>query len=81
MSLPIILVGNKDDLEEYREVTKGDGERLAIRYNLSFFESSVKENVNVEQIFFHLLKRIVFGNSTNMDDSSAKPKKSACITQ
>ena len=46
----IILVGNKDDLQN-REVTKKEGEKLAEDFNLKFFESSALNGHNIEDIF------------------------------
>ena len=43
----LVLLGNKCDLEEERVVTKEEGEDLAASYNLPFFESSAKANINI----------------------------------
>ncbi|GCB78641.1 hypothetical protein scyTo_0017764 [Scyliorhinus torazame] len=37
---PIILLGNKLDMERYRQVSKSDGLSLASKYNCSFYEVS-----------------------------------------
>nr|MDO8085947.1 Rab family GTPase [Candidatus Sigynarchaeum springense] len=59
--IPIVLVGNKIDLEGAREVSKGEGEELAKELNLSYIETSAKEGSNVEEVFemlaFILVKR------------------------
>ena len=47
----IFLVGNKSDLEEQRKISKDEGEELADSFGLSFFETSAKNNVNVNSIF------------------------------
>ena len=39
MSSPILMVGNKCDLEEKRSVSKQDGERLALEWGCQFFET------------------------------------------
>jgi small GTP-binding protein len=50
--IPIILIGNKYDLKDKREVPYEVGARLVEEENLTaFFECSAKTGVNVEQIF------------------------------
>lgn len=47
-----ILVGNKSDMaEEKRAVAYAKGKALADEYKIQFFETSAKDNVNVEEVF------------------------------
>lgn len=57
--VPIILVGNKCDLEEQRVVPFADGQHLASKFNTICMEISAKENIHVEQAFNHLIHEIV----------------------
>ena len=50
-SVFIILVGNKCDLEEERQVSTEEGSEFATRYGLNFFETSAKNSMNIEEIF------------------------------
>ena len=56
---PILLVGNKCDLEDQREVPKEEGTRLANRLNLTYIETSAKTRTNVEESFTMLASRIL----------------------
>jgi len=56
--VPMILVGNKSDLEPERQVTTGEGQDLARTFNAPFMESSAKTRVNVEEAFFELVREI-----------------------
>ena len=51
-SFPIMLIGGKSDLEEYREVKKEEGEKLMKEYEFEgFLECSSKTGENVERVF------------------------------
>lgn len=56
--IPLVLVGNKTDLEEDRVVTFEEGVQLAKTFNCSFMETSAKSRLNIDQIFFDLIKQI-----------------------
>ena len=53
---PIILVGNKCDLDNERKVSISEGKQLANQWESSFFETSAKENINVNEIFHECLR-------------------------
>ncbi|TRZ00901.1 hypothetical protein DNTS_013065 [Danionella cerebrum] len=54
--VPMILVGNKCDLEDERVVGKEQGQNLARQWNnCAFLESSAKSKINVNEIFYDLL--------------------------
>ena len=54
-----IIVGNKKDLEEKREVKTEEGENLAKKNNVKFYETSAKNGTNVNEVFELLAKEIV----------------------
>lgn len=53
-----ILVGNKSDLTDSRQVTTDEGKELADQYNIRFMETSAKESANVEEAFTLMTKEI-----------------------
>ncbi|EFA83137.1 Ras GTPase [Heterostelium album PN500] len=56
--VPIVLVGNKCDLENQREVTAGEGEELAKSFGCPFLETSAKKRQNVDECFFDVVREI-----------------------
>ncbi|KAK9815512.1 hypothetical protein WJX72_004893 [[Myrmecia] bisecta] len=54
----IILVGNKTDLVELREVTPEDGQEYASRNDMLFIETSAKTAANVSEIFETVAKKL-----------------------
>lgn len=74
--VPMVLVGNKSDLEEERVVGKDQGHSLSKQFNCSFLESSAKLKVNVNEIFFDLVRQINRRTPTNKKD---KQRKGLCV--
>ncbi len=73
--LPIIIVGNKCDLESRRVVSTEQGQELARRYNIQFLETSAKSTVNIDELFLKtttiFLERIVSGGVAGKKESKA----------
>ena len=47
----MVLVGNKSDLNDKRQVNTEEGQELAEKYGMLFFETSAKSGENVENVF------------------------------
>ena len=61
-NIPIILLGNKTDLEEIRQVTSEEGIDLAKQEQYIFLESSCIRNINVANAFEVLVETWNFKN-------------------
>ena len=68
---PVILVGNKCDLEDERKVKKEEGESMAKKYKVKFYEASNKDGTNVEESSRELIN-IILNRMTN-DINAIKP--------
>ncbi|EFA80461.1 type A von Willebrand factor domain-containing protein [Heterostelium album PN500] len=55
-SIPVIVVGNKIDLDSHRQVSRGEGEALARRLKCLFIETSAKTRINIEDAFFEVVR-------------------------
>ena len=64
-----ILVGNKSDKNEFRQVSYEEGENLAREFNISFFETSAKTNKNVFETFLCITKLLLINIDTYKDNS------------
>ena len=56
--LNIIVIGNKCDLEDEREVSKEAGEQYAKTIDALFKEASAKAKTNVEESIFELVRKM-----------------------
>lgn len=56
--VPMVICGNKVDLESERQVTVVEGRDLAKNFGVPFMETSAKTRVNVEESFHELVREI-----------------------
>ncbi|KAM7542860.1 hypothetical protein Aperf_G00000011624 [Anoplocephala perfoliata] len=54
----MMMIGNKSDLEEQRDVSYDDAKALADENNLMFLECSAKSGENVEEVFLETARKI-----------------------
>ena len=83
--ISIILVANKIDCEDARQVTKEEGETLAKSNNLPIFEASAKDSINVNESFQFLIEKInesvsniITQNVTKLNNNKKQDKKGCC---
>jgi len=78
--VPMVLVGNKCDLTDQRVISTDQGDSLAKKFNsCAFIESSAKTKVNVEQIFFDLIKQINRKDGHNSTTGQGGKKKKCLL--
>ena len=58
LEIPLVIVGNKVDLLEERQVSFQKGKSLAEKYEVPFYETSAKEEINNIEIFFQIVREI-----------------------
>ena len=68
LDFPIILLGNKCDLSEKREISKAEGEELAKKYGIKFYETSNKDGTNIKEVGFELINKIVESKVSQIQD-------------
>ncbi len=65
-----VLLGNKCDLEELRQVDINQGKDLANNYHLKFYETSAQKGNNIQKVFTDLVKG--FLNDDNFVNDSER---------
>ena len=74
-----MLIGNKCDLFEQRQVSQLEGKQLADANGMLFLETSAKDNINVREMFFkaglEIMKSVRSGLITADDLGSEGVKK------
>lgn len=70
--VPMIIVGNKLDLESERVVSQEEGKDLAATYNCPWIETSAKARVRCEDAFYELVREI---KKNTVPDSARGGKK------
>ncbi|CDQ89536.1 unnamed protein product [Oncorhynchus mykiss] len=65
-----MVLGNKCDINDKRQVSKDRGEKLALEYGIKFMETSAKANINVENSFLTLARDIKSKMDTKLEGSS-----------
>ncbi|XP_053724256.1 ras-related protein ralB-B-like [Synchiropus splendidus] len=82
-NIPLLLVGNKSDLEERRKVSGDDAAARAGEWGVQYVETSAKTRANVDKVFFDLMREVRKKKLLEIKDkngpSGKKKKKHCCI--
>eukprot|EP00035_Acanthoeca_spectabilis_P021810 m.440348 g.440348 ORF g.440348 m.440348 type:complete len:212 (-) comp18508_c0_seq1:121-756(-) len=72
---PMILVGNKSDLEHMREIQREEAEARAEEWGIPYLETSAKTKENVDDVFLDLTSAIVAGKEGDGGGKGGRKKK------
>ncbi|GAA5981437.1 hypothetical protein JCM5350_004065 [Sporobolomyces pararoseus] len=67
---PVIVVANKSDLDQERQVDSSEGQQLAKQFGCQFIETSAKQRRNVDECFQELVREI---RRYNKDQAAGRP--------
>ncbi|KAK5600620.1 Ras- protein Rap-2a [Crenichthys baileyi] len=79
--VPMILVGNKVDLEGEREVSSGEGKALADEWNCPFMETSAKNKTSVDELFAEIVRQMNYATTPNGDDQCCSSFCNVCCSE
>ena len=79
----ILLVGNKNDLNEERQITFKEVEELSDKWNCIFHETSAKTGHNINETFFQIVREIrkkkLHLEMKEEEENKKKKSKRKCI--
>lgn len=58
-NVPIVIVGNKADLEENRAVARAKGFAISQRWQAPYYEASARTRTNVDEVFIDLCRQML----------------------
>ena len=71
----IILIGNKCDLENKRQVATKEGKSFALKYGMKFFETSAKNSININKAFYTMVKDNIISKNSEKEEQKYKVQK------
>ncbi|KAJ8000213.1 hypothetical protein DPEC_G00202510 [Dallia pectoralis] len=73
---PVVLVGNKSDLHNLRQVSVEEGKELAREFHCPFFETSAAFRLNIDEVFAALVRQIRQREAESVRGSERKTRRS-----
>ncbi|KAI0405515.1 ras family-domain-containing protein [Xylaria palmicola] len=58
-NVPIVICGNKADLEEYRAVSRKRGFEVSQKWGAPYYETSARNKTNVDEVFVDLCRQML----------------------
>ena len=78
--VPMVIVGNKSDLDGERQVSQQEGKDLAAAFGCPWMETSAKLRVRCEDCFYELVRELrkSSGNESARGKKKAKKQGTKC---
>jgi Ras-related protein Rap-1B len=64
-NVPMVLIGNKSDLEEDRAIPRPRAFAISREWNIPYFETSARRRANVDEAFVDLCRQIIMKDQAN----------------
>jgi GTPase SAR1 family protein len=75
---PMVIAGNKAELEKERQVSTSEGVAVAKEFGCPFLECSAKTRMNIEEVFFELVREIQRERGPIEKKSKGKSSNKSC---
>ncbi|KAL2087908.1 hypothetical protein ACEWY4_016736 [Coilia grayii] len=75
-SIPLLLVGNKSDLEDRRQVSAEEARGKAEQWGMQYVETSAKTRAYVDKVFFDLMREVRAKKMSENKEKNGKGGKS-----
>ncbi|KAK9537392.1 hypothetical protein VZT92_005015 [Zoarces viviparus] len=72
--IPLLVVGNKSDLEERRQVSVDEARGKAEEWGVQYIETSAKTRANIDKVFFDLMREVQDKKMSENKDKNGKGK-------
>ncbi|XP_055727184.1 ras-related protein Ral-B-like isoform X1 [Salvelinus fontinalis] len=72
--IPLLVVGNKSDLEDRRQVSVDEARAKAEEWGVQYVETSAKTRANVDKVFFDLMREVRGKKMSENKDKNGKGK-------
>ena len=79
---PMILIGNKCDLDGNRKVSTKEGRDLAKKFEIPFLEVSAKTSINVQECFTTIVRELLehtLGDEEKKEENNTQDKDKKCV--
>ena len=82
--IPIVLLGNKCDMVDERQITEKEAKESAEKYSLPFFETSAKNKINIDEAIMYLTdivyKKLKDSKETfSLEDANNNKDETCCL--
>ncbi|CAJ0636583.1 247_t:CDS:2 [Entrophospora sp. SA101] len=77
-TVPFILIGNKEDLDQIRKVSKEEAIAKANEWGCAYYETSAKTRLNVEEVYNELMRKIK-ARKDAQKERERNDKRSKCV--